>query len=152
MLPGGHTLNGVAARGVALGRSRAKGREMSKQDKVKKNSRKPAEVTVSIAADGTVTVAPEDLTVTGKNQKIRWVLDDASRKDWRLSGFCWCGDTEPPGGEFHDWSKQKAQITVTDRNDTAGEWRYGLLYKQKGKGADAQPRVFDPTIRNQPSR
>jgi hypothetical protein len=123
-----------------------------KQDEATNRSMQPAEVIVSIAADGTVTVVPEDLIVRRRNQKIRWVLDDASRKDWRLSGFCWCGDTEPPGGEFHDWSKQKAQITVTDRNDTAGEWRYGLLYKQKGKGADAQPRVFDPTIRNQPSQ
>lgn len=123
-----------------------------KKDKAKKQSSKPEEVIVSIAADGAVTVVPEDLIVTRKNQKIRWMLDDASKKDWRLSGFCWCGDTQPPDGEFHDWSKQTAQITVIDRNDTEDTWRYGLLYKQKGKGADTQPRVFDPTIRNQPSR
>jgi len=123
-----------------------------KQDDAKNKSMKPAEVTVSIATNGTVTVAPEDLVVTGKNRTIRWVLDDASRKDWRLSGLCWCGNTEPPDGEFHDWSKQQAQITVTDRNDTEGKWRYGLLYKQKDKDADTQPRVFDPTIRNEPSR
>lgn len=124
---------------------------MKKKGKAKtKKSMKPEEVVVSIAEDGTVTVDRDDLTVTEKNQKIRWVLDEASRKDWRLSGFCWCGDSDPPGAEFYDWSKDKTQITVTDCNDTAGEWRYGLLYKQKGKGADAQPRVFDPTIRNQP--
>jgi hypothetical protein len=122
------------------------------QDDATNNSMQPKEVIVSIAADGTVTVAPEELIVTRRNQKIRWVLDDASRKDWRLSGFCWCGDTEPPDGEFHDWSKQKAQITVTDRKNTIDTWRYGLLYKRKDKDADAQPRVFDPTIRNEPSR
>ena len=123
-----------------------------KQDDATNNSMQPKEVIVSIAADGAVAVAPEDLVVTRRNQKIRWVLDDASRKDWRLSGFCWCGDTEPPDGEFHDWSKQKAQITVTDRNTTRETWHYGLLYKRKDKDADTQPRVFDPTIRNEPSR
>lgn len=112
----------------------------------------PLKVTVSITENGDVTVDPDCLVVTGGKRKICWILDDASKKSWRLSGFCWCGTTEPPGGEFHDWNKKKAKITVTDRNDMGGEWRYGLLYKEKGKGADSQPRVFDPTIRNQPPR
>jgi hypothetical protein len=119
---------------------------------VEPKSKAPLEVSVSIAEDGSVTVNPDCLAVTGSNRKIRWVLDDASKKNWRLSGFCWCGETEPPGGEFHDWNKKKATITVTDRNDMEGTWRYGLLYKEKGKGKDSQPRVFDPTITNQPPR
>lgn len=116
-----------------------------------KSGNPPLVVSISIDAQGTVTVDPECLVVTAPKQRIRWKLDPDSARDWRLVGLCWCGSAEPPAGEFHDWVTEKARITVTDRNSEPGEWRYGVLYRAKADPKSAPPRLYDPMIRNQPA-
>ena len=111
---------------------------------------KPLEVTISIDATGAVQVTPDCLSVEESDQRIRWKLDAESRRKWRLVGTCWCGDGTPPDGEFHEWLNEKDRVLVTDRNQTEGSWRYGLLYKLKKAKKGEPPRVFDPVIRNQP--
>ena len=111
---------------------------------------KPLVVNVTIDAQGAVQVDPECVTVTAKNQRIRWKLDPESASTWRLMGLCWCGDKQPPADEFHDWVKEKARITVTDRNNAKGDWPYGILYREKNAPKGAPPCVFDPVISNDP--
>jgi hypothetical protein len=125
-------------------------KKRKKKGKQKDATGKPLVVAVSIDANGAVQVYPDCLTVTEEDQRIRWRLDPESSKKWRLVGLCWCGDDEPPTGEFRDWLKEKDRISATDRNEIAGEWRYGLLYRDKKEKNSAPPRVFDPAIRNQP--
>lgn len=112
----------------------------------------PVEVTVSIDANGAANVCPDPVVVQGKKnkaQKVRWVLDQQSRKTWRLRGLGWCGD-EPPKGEFKDWTRRGAAISAMDRNSVEGEWRYALFYQERKKPRNAPPKVLDPTIRNEP--
>lgn len=123
--------------------------------KRKKKGKRPSAtsklvVEVSIDANGAVQVCPDFLTVTERKQLIRWRLDPESSKKWRLVGLCWCGEDQPPSGEFSDWLNEKDKISAIDENETAGEWRYGLLYRDKKEKKSAPPRVFDPAIRNQP--
>jgi hypothetical protein len=125
---------------------------MKKRKKKGKQSRATSKliVEVSIDANGAVQVSEDCLTVTEPNQQIRWRLDPESRNKWRLVGLCWCGEDQPPTGEFSDWLNEKDKISVIDVNETAGEWRYGLLYRDKREKKSDPPRVFDPAIRNQP--
>ena len=94
-------------------------------------------------------MAPDPLEVTKRDQRIRWRLDPASAKKWRIVGLCWCGNSPPPG-EFHDWLNEKTRLSVTDKNETRDTWRYGILYRDKKEKRSSPPRVFDPTIRNDP--
>lgn len=110
---------------------------------------KPKVVDVCIDLKGAVTLSEDPVVVQVQNQRIRWRLDPASAKKWRIVGLCWCGDSPPPG-EFHDWLREKARLSVTDRNRTKGKWRYGILYRDKNEKRSSPPRVFDPTIRNEP--
>lgn len=112
---------------------------------------KPLIVTVSIDANGSVSVSRDPVVVTQPKQRIRWKLDARSNRNWRLDGFCW-GDHPPGPGEFHDWVKRSDAISVTDRNKTAGEWKYGLLYNRKRAERHAPSMKFDPMIRNEPLR
>lgn len=121
-----------------------------KKSAAKKSDNAPLVVDVTIDDQGTVQVEPECVLVTKKNQKIRWKLNPASAKNWRLVGLCWCGDTQPPADEFHEWNNEKARITVTDRNTARGDWPYGILYREKKAPKGTPPRVFDPIISNDP--
>lgn len=110
---------------------------------------RPKEVTVTIDDQGNVSVDKETVRVERPRQLIRWQLNPASARHWRLEGIEWCGDA-PPVGEFHDWRKEQGRVSVIDRNTTRGEWRYGILYRAKGPPGDAELRRFDPMIRNEP--
>lgn len=114
-----------------------------------KVARQPLVVNVSIDAQGKVTVEPDAIHVTERDQPIRWQLDQTSAGQWRLVGLCWCGDPPPPD-EFDGWQNENARLSVIDRNMTRDEWRYGLLYRRTGERPNSPPRVFDPTIRNEP--
>jgi hypothetical protein len=114
--------------------------------------RRKVRAIIGVKLDRVFRNAGDCLTVTEEDQRIRWRLDPESRNKWRLVGLCWCGDDQPPTGEFRDWLKEKDRISATDRNETAGEWRYGLLYRDKKEKNSAPPRVFDPAIRNRPQQ
>jgi hypothetical protein len=118
-------------------------------------------IPVDIDEDGNVlSPAKDDVCVVkgkkGDEVKVKWMLTASSKQfGWIFHDFAWVAPA-PPADEFTGKTINQTTLLIKDKNETAGEFGYTLVYKKKQpKNAKRKAQAdnllaFDPTIRNVP--
>ena len=108
---------------------------------------KPNEVIVTVDAAGTVACAPEQLTVSGCDAVLKFVL--------HTEGYVFPKDdavtVSNPGKQFpfpsRTLPKKPSTATLYDHNTEASDFKYTVTVKKVSNGELLQ---LDPIIRNDP--